>query len=314
MELTKFIVFNSQVDKLRRDNVSVIDRCKFLYDFLKKEIPNTHAFYIGLYNEYIDQLGFPFTCDEDKWDTADFRPLGNGPTSWVIKNRKPFILSNGNSKQHQSGSHFGNVSKTSKSALHFPMFSVDSFNNSVLVGVISIQSYEDNNYSQDAISFFEAIANKAGELFLPFIEAETVKSLQEKLALQANVTNKALYEITEEISKIKQLIDRNAPSDDILNQLEIFSSHCKELQSTMIVGKYEISSLNEKLKLDLLNKLSFTERKIVEKLLEGKENKIIAEEVEISHDSVKTHIKNACSKLNIENGRRGLYNLFNSKK
>lgn len=305
--------FLTKADNLRKHPyLTAYGICKFLYETVK-EIPNTHAFYVGLYNEYINQLGFPFTCDEDNWVIADYQPLGNGPSSWVIKNRKPFILNDENVAQHQSGNRFGNKNKSSKSALHYPMFAIDSDKNDVLVGVISIQSYNDNNYNAEAKIFFESIAKKAGELFFPFIENETVKSLQEKLVKQANIFNKLLDEITQEIDKIKQLIDRNASSGDIKNKLEIFSDHCKELQATMTVGKYEIASLKEKIKLELFEKLTQSEKKVVEILLKGKENKAIAKDLKCNPDVVRTHIKNACAKLDIEDGREGLYNLFNTK-
>ena len=305
--------FLTKADKLpKQPNLTAYDICKFLYETVK-EIPNTHAFYVGLYYEYINQIGFPYTCDEDNWVIADYRPLNNGPSSWVVKNRKPFILTGENIEQHQSGSHFGNTTKPSKSALHYPMFANDSSKNSILVGVISMQSYVANNYADEAEIFFETVARKAGELFLPFIEVESVKSLHEKLAEQTNVSNQYLDEITEEIDGIKKLIKRNVPSSEILNQLEILSNHCKEIQSTMIVRKHPISSLKEKMKLELWEKLTASEKKVVEKLLESKENKAIATALKISHESVKTHIKNACLKLDIKNGREGLYNFFNTK-
>lgn len=68
--------------------------------------------------------------------------------------------------------------------------------------------------------------------------------------------------------------------------------------------------LKEKKDIDLTKKLTKQEQKIVGLLLENKTNKEIAQEVFVSHSTVKTHINNVYKKLNITS-RDQVKSLFN---
>lgn len=72
---------------------------------------------------------------------------------------------------------------------------------------------------------------------------------------------------------------------------------------------YTIYSLKSQKRLNIIEELSNQEIKIKEHILNGKSNKEIAEELFISLNTVKTHITNIYSKLNVSN-RKELINKF----
>lgn len=72
---------------------------------------------------------------------------------------------------------------------------------------------------------------------------------------------------------------------------------------------YTIYSLKSQKRLNIIEELSNQEIKVKEHILNGKSNKEIAEELFISLNTVKTHITNIYSKLNVSN-RKELINKF----
>lgn len=72
---------------------------------------------------------------------------------------------------------------------------------------------------------------------------------------------------------------------------------------------YTIYSLKFQKRLNIIEELSNQEIKVKEHILNGKSNKEIAEELFISLNTVKTHITNIYSKLNVSN-RKELINKF----
>lgn len=301
-------------DLSKKVNTNLFDLCEHLYKTVSA-LTKTDAFYVGLYDEDNEQIGFPYTVDNGKWEKSDYQPLGNGPTSWVIRNRTSFILGEENISLHQSGSYFGNMKKSSKSAIHSPMFTTTAEQKEILVGVISIQSYETGVYDKSTIEFFKLLARSAGRIFLPFVEKNSAIALRKKLAQQANTYNKFLFDITKELDSIKKLIKRSAPEADILQLIDTCSNYCKEIQASMISGDFRSSTLKEEIKEEAIKNLTPIQRRIVEKILEGKENITIAAELRLSHEAVRKQVQKICDELGIEKGRGRtvkLYNLFHT--
>ena len=77
----------------------------------------------------------------------------------------------------------------------------------------------------------------------------------------------------------------------------------------IVVLSYIIYSIKSQKRLTIIEELSNQEIKVKKHIIDGKSNKEIAEELFISLSTVKTHITNIYSKLNVSN-RKELINKF----
>ena len=77
----------------------------------------------------------------------------------------------------------------------------------------------------------------------------------------------------------------------------------------ILVLIYIICSIKSEKRLNIIEELSNQEIKVKKYIIDGKSNKEIAEELFISLNTVKTHITNIYSKLNVSN-RKELINKF----
>ena len=114
------------------------------------------AFYIALYDESRQAIHFPFHYDEGEYREPDTSPMGNGPTSYVIRTRAPYVVHHPGDAIQEGAIFFGNVERPSASAMHVPMLAGDR-----MIGVISVQSYEENAYDSEDLQMLQVIANQA---------------------------------------------------------------------------------------------------------------------------------------------------------
>lgn len=152
------------------------------------------------------------------------------------------------------------------------------------------------------------------------IKLLSVKELNEKKLLQKDITLNSEYYI--------RLLDELKNSE--INNLEYFFLerelnsyyliNLKKKQTLSIIANiifgivilvltYIIYSNKSQKRLTIIEDLSNQEIKIKKHIIDGKSNKEIAEELFISLNTVKTHISNIYSKLNVSN-RKELINKF----
>lgn len=128
-----------------------------LYEMVYHEIGRVlkrDSFYIALYDSQRDEIRYEFTADRGVF--AKFghaMPLGAGPSAWVIRNRRPYVLAPGNELVQRSGSLVGS-SEHSRSAIHVPMMLGRG-----VVGAISVQSYSENAYDDQDLRLLQVIAS-----------------------------------------------------------------------------------------------------------------------------------------------------------
>jgi len=152
------------------------------------------------------------------------------------------------------------------------------------------------------------------------IKLLSVKELNEKKLLQKDISLNSEYYI--------RLLDE-LKSSEINNQEYFFLE--KELNSYYLINLekkqtlsitvniifgiiilvliYIICSIKSEKRLNIIEELSNQEIKVKKYIIDGKSNKEIAEELFISLNTVKTHITNIYSKLNVSN-RKELINKF----
>ena len=114
------------------------------------------AFYIALYEEQPELIHFPFHYDEGEYQEPTTVPLGHGPTSHVIRSRAPYVVNHPGDAVQEGGLFFGNIERHSASAMHVPMLAGDR-----IVGVVSVQSYQENAYGAEDLQMLQVIANQA---------------------------------------------------------------------------------------------------------------------------------------------------------
>ena len=112
----------------------------------------TDAFYLALWDETRAVIRFVAHHDAGELLPATETPLGDGPTSWVIRHRRPFVVRDDDHPARRAAHIFGEE-RRSGSALHVPLMVGDR-----LVGVISAQAYRPNAYNADSLRLLEAVA------------------------------------------------------------------------------------------------------------------------------------------------------------
>jgi len=125
-------------------------------------IAEVDSFYVCLYLEADGTLFFPFNIDRQAYDDPVTLPLGEGPTSWVIRNRCGLVLSEETQTIHRGGIAFGDTRQISRSAVHLPMCASDWQGMETVLGVISAQAYRPGAYSPEVVRALEWLASRAG--------------------------------------------------------------------------------------------------------------------------------------------------------
>jgi DNA-binding CsgD family transcriptional regulator len=155
------------------------------------------------------------------------------------------------------------------------------------------------------------------------IKLLSVKELNEKKLLQKDISLNSEYYI--------RLLDELKSSE--INNLEYFFLerelntynliNIKKKQTLSIIVNfifgiiiviliYNIYSIKSKKRLTIIEELSNQETKIKKHIIDGKSNKEIAEELFISLNTVKTHITNIYTKLNVSNRKELISKFQNS--
>jgi DNA-binding CsgD family transcriptional regulator len=148
-----------------------------LYEFLHdtaRQIAPADSFYICLYSERYQSLFFAYNVDGDAYGAPVTVPLGNGPTSWVVRQRRSFVLQESNVAVQNGGFNFGDTDQPSLSAIHVPIrdnragrASPKQVKRKVkieapVMGVLSAQSYQPSAYDEEAIRALQWLAERAG--------------------------------------------------------------------------------------------------------------------------------------------------------
>lgn len=126
-----------------------------VYDTLRvqtERLLETDAFYLALWDEPSGMIHFVAHHDGGQRTPPSETPLGRGPTSWVIRNRRSHMYQGSADPLHRAANVFG-AGTRSGSALHVPLLVGDR-----LVGVISAQAYREGAYTADSQRLLEALA------------------------------------------------------------------------------------------------------------------------------------------------------------
>jgi diguanylate cyclase (GGDEF)-like protein len=112
-------------------------------------------FYIALWRPESETLAF-WIFEKDKPEYRDVvLPITEGPSGWVIRNRRPLLVLDENDPVSARGSFIGSGGDTS-SAIHVPLMLGER-----IIGVMSAQAACDNAYTQEDVQILETLAGQA---------------------------------------------------------------------------------------------------------------------------------------------------------
>ncbi len=129
------------------------------------------AFYVALYHPEVETITHPYCYDDGLVEPGDIFPLGEGPTSHVIRTRQPYLAVSPDDPLHQRGSTFGDMARVSGSAIHVPLIVSDR-----VIGALSVQSYGTGDYDQEDVGVLVTIGSQtavAMENVRLYTEAQT---------------------------------------------------------------------------------------------------------------------------------------------
>src|SRR3954447_21709241 len=102
------------------------------------KITETHAFFF-CHHFPLDpghELFFPFQRDQNVFAPPDTLPLGPGPSSWVVRHNREYVLDRSNVSVQRSGQTFGTGDLT-RSIVHVPVREWIGKNHGQVSGVLS---------------------------------------------------------------------------------------------------------------------------------------------------------------------------------
>ncbi|HVT45222.1 MAG TPA: ATP-binding protein [Thermoanaerobaculia bacterium] len=140
----KTITLNCTTDELL---MAIYTECRKVID--------VSIFSIALLDNATRELSFELNVKEGTLLPKGRLPIGEGLNSWVVQEGEPLMLGSAREEERLGLTSFDDGMQT-ESWLGVPMAARDH-----LIGVISIQSFEKNAFSQDDVVLLTAIANQA---------------------------------------------------------------------------------------------------------------------------------------------------------
>ena len=131
-----------------------------LYELIRRQteqLVDTDAFYLALWDEGAGMIHFVAHHDGETFQPATDVPLGQGPTSWVIREGRTLHFDHGGIPTAQAQAQTFGSARRSASGAHVPIRFGDR-----LLGVLSAQSYRPHRFDERTVQLLEALAAHAG--------------------------------------------------------------------------------------------------------------------------------------------------------
>jgi diguanylate cyclase (GGDEF)-like protein len=173
-----------------------------LFESCRQILP-MDIFYVAIYDENSQTISHPLFYENDTEKTVPIRDINVSPglSGEIILNHKTIYLSDASKRQIRKIHHIIRAGgRPSRSYVGAPMIVSGR-----VVGVISMQSYEPNAYSQEQIRLLETIANVAGvaiENSRLFEQAQA--DIEERRLAQESLLN-ANQDLHIQLNKVKAL-------------------------------------------------------------------------------------------------------------
>lgn len=262
------------------------------------------AFYACLYDETSDTLYFPCNWEGTHYDTCEIKKPGGGPTSWVIRNRRTYTLTEDHGTAQRSGNRFGDTGRVSRSAIHSPLLAFKLDGRESLLGVLSMQSYEADAYDALTICLFEWLARRAAAALQRDRDVDDLRAtaLSRRLQEQANEFNRVLQTVTRRADEVHSMTVHTQDAALHSAVLELRRA-CHQARASAVMHAYlpEYEPPIEGAEPDPFARLTPQERKVLLGLCHHLTYEQIALQLSIESSTVKSHVASVLRKLDVAN-------------
>ena len=283
-----------------------------LYEFLHQTVCRfapVDAFYVCLYSEANQSLFFAYNAEGDVYDAPITLPLGEGPTSRAIKQRRPVVWNTEQEARSCGGIMFGQMERITLSAMHVPIRaqSGEQGGDVPILGVVSAQTYQGDAYSKPTVHALQWLADRAGMALsrerddaawryrLKAAEAEAVDRQRPLLAM-AEEFGAMLQDLSQQAEQARRLLPASA--DPALSEaLTLLCRSCNAAQTN--ANQLPLRHGPAPVPSSLLGQLTSGERAVLQHLAVGHPNKTIAASLGVRENTIKSQCKSIFSKLNV---------------
>ncbi|MDR3711040.1 MAG: LuxR C-terminal-related transcriptional regulator [Capsulimonadaceae bacterium] len=314
-------VFNQKV--VNADTVIEVDRilrslAEHEFDEIGRLLQNTaeifmpvDSCYLCMWDEDSKMLRFTYNYDVEATWGVDFpcvAPLGNGPSSYVVRNKTSYVLNSPDRSVQDAGMTFGDTCRTSASALHVPVAADTGLDNLLILGVFSVQSYTANAYDSQDLRFVEWLGRSAGQAMLSkrrsaVHEATTaeIKQLKDELSVrEISLVNSFITLFREIDVAINALIESPPATCHMVKEsLTALAKISQRVQAKATCLRFSTPGIRQA-EYDFEARLTERERELLPYFASGMTYKEIGSHLNISVNTVKFHLGNILTHLGIQ--------------
>jgi len=286
---------------------------ELIYDVANRIAP-LGCFYVCLYSPGSEEIHFAYNRDGDYLEEPCTLPLGDGPTSWVIRNHRPFILNETNAAVQRRGIAFGDTTRRSESAIHLPMRTIGAGGKRHVIGVLSAQSYEPHSFGPSAIALLQTLADRAATILHQDSEHEECRRRIAAAEIEVDSLHRQMAQLSEqyldlitEVSHQALALQSITPADHpALRSAEMaLYRTCHRIATEVIEAPICFRMIHDEptapAKSASPPTLTEREYEIAALLATGRSNGAIAKALFVSVNTVKFHCANIYLKLNVRN-------------
>ena len=277
-----------------------------MYDYLRvvmSKIAPVDAFYVGLIHGG-NRVRFPYSFDGDTHDDTDSHTIGkSGLTAWLLENKTTYRYAMDQGELLNKGISFGDVRKVSADAVTVPLIRSGFDASQEVFGMLSMQTYRSNVYSNDAVSALEWLSRIVSRVLLREREdrdalTDLRVNIGEKSSDAFLTSDQVVEYLIEQVGEVrrqaeKSLADGEARLDAYQEVLSSIVLDCRKIQADLI----EMTLSADDRPTQRFLSLTPAEQTVAVLAAEGLSNQKIADRLRpTSIHTVKSHLKSIALK------------------